>query len=133
MVEVEHRPMRPAFGFVFEDPGSRLAVSGDTTYCPALIEAARGADVLLHEVFIHRELPVLPGLRTAETIANVAAYHTLSDVVGKVAAEAEVGHLVLTHFVPPRFDQAALLAEVKRDFAGPVTIGEDLMEIEVGG
>lgn len=132
VVEVDHRPVHHAFGFVFEDSGGRLAVSGDTTYCPALIEAARGADVLLHEVFIHREMPVVAGLRTAETIANVAAYHTLSDVVGKVAAEAEVGRLVLTHFVPPRFDRAALLAEVRRDFAGPVTIGEDLMEIDVG-
>jgi ribonuclease Z len=132
VVEVDHRPVRHAFGFVFTDSGSRLAISGDTTYCPALIEAARGADVLLHEVFIHREMPVVAGLRIAETVANVAAYHTLSDVVGKVAAEAEVGRLVVTHFVPPRFDRTALLAEVGRDFAGPVTIGEDLMEIEVG-
>jgi ribonuclease BN (tRNA processing enzyme) len=42
-----------AYGFVFEAGGRKLAFSGDTAYCPAFIEAARGADVLVHECFIH--------------------------------------------------------------------------------
>ncbi len=130
-VEVDHRPVRDAYGFVFEETGAKLALSGDTAYCPALIEAARGADVLLHEVIIHRQMKIIPGRRSAETVTNVTSYHTPSEVVGKVAAEAAVGHLVLTHFVPPRFDASALLAEVRHDFAGKVTLGEDLMRITV--
>lgn len=130
-VEVDHRPVRHAYGFVFETADARLVLSGDTRPCLALTEAARGADVLVHEVFVHRELPVVEGLRSAETVENVAAYHTLSSQVGKVAAEAGVGCLVLTHFVPPACDRAALLAEVTADFAGPVVIGEDLMTVDV--
>ena len=132
VVEVRHQPVKHAYGFVFEDASSKLAVSGDTTYCPALIDAAQGADVLLHEVFIHREMETIARFRTAETISNVASYHTLSDVVGKVASEANAKCLVLTHFAPPRFDKEALLAEVCRDFPGPVVIGEDLMAFDVG-
>lgn len=132
VVEVEHQPVKHAFGFVLAGGGRRIAVSGDTRYCKALIEAARGAEVLVHEVFIHREMPVVPGVRSAETVANVMAYHTVSDQVGKVAREAGVGCLVLSHFVPPSFDKPALLAEVKRDFAGPVVIGEDLMSVDAG-
>ncbi len=75
-------------------------------------------------------MPVVAGLRSAETVANVASYHTLSSEVGKVAAEAGVGCLALTHFVPPACDRKALLAEVAADFAGPVVIGEDLMTLE---
>jgi ribonuclease Z len=131
-VEVDHRPVEHAYGFVFEAEGTRLVLSGDTRPCPALTRAARGADLLVHEVFVHRELPVVAGLRSAETVAKVAAYHTLSDQVGKVAAEAGVGALVLTHFVPPGCDRAALLAEVAADFAGPVVIGEDLMTLDPG-
>ncbi len=131
-IEVDHRPVRHAFGFIFEGGGERLAISGDTTYCPALIEAARGVDMLLHEVFIHREMPVIEGVRTARTVANVAAYHTMSDTVGRVAREAGAGSLVLTHFVPPRFDHDALLAEVRQSFDGPVIIGHDLMKLNVG-
>ncbi len=107
-------------------------LSGDTRACAAVVEAARGAHLLVHEVFVHREMPVTPGLRSAETVANVAAYHTLSSEVGKVAAEAGVGCLALTHFVPPGIDRKALLAEVAADFDGPVVIGEDLMTLEPG-
>ncbi len=131
-VEVRHEPVKHAYGFIFGDGRSKLAVSGDTTYCPALIEAAQGADLLLHEVFIHREMKPVAGYRSEETISNVASYHTLSDVVGKVAREADAKCLVLTHFAPPRFDKEALLAEVRNDFAGPVVIGEDLMAFDVG-
>jgi ribonuclease Z len=130
VVEVEHQPVKHAFGFVCTGDGRRIAISGDTRRCPALIAAARGAEILVHEVFIHREMPVTPGVRSAETVANVMAYHTVSDEVGKVAREAGVGCLVLSHFVPPSFDKPALLAEVKRDFAGPVVLGEDLMTID---
>ena len=130
VVEVDHRPVRHAYGFVFDGGGARIVLSGDTRRCPALIEAARGADVLVHEVFVHREMPVVPGRRSAETVANVAAYHTLSSEVGKIAREADVGCLVLTHFVPPDCDRAALLAEVGADFAGPVILGEDLLTID---
>ncbi|HJS31763.1 MAG TPA: MBL fold metallo-hydrolase [Alphaproteobacteria bacterium] len=130
-VEVRHQPVRFAYGFVFEASGRRLAFSGDTAYSPELIAAARGADVLVHECFIHREMPLVAGVRTAETLAAVASYHTLSHEVGKVAREAAVGCLVLNHFVPVRFDQAALLAEVRRDFAGPIVVGEDLMRLDL--
>lgn len=130
VVEVDHKPVRHAYGFVCAGGGRRIAFSGDTRRCMGLIEAARGADILVHEVFIHREMPVTPGVRTAETVANVMAYHTVSDEVGKVAREAGVGCLALTHFVPPSFDRAALLAEVRRDFPGPVVVGEDLMTLD---
>src|SRR5690606_8216762 len=105
-------------------------LSGDTRRSPALVEAARGADILVHEVFIHREMPVVAGVRSAETVANVAGYHTLSSEVGKIAAEAGVGCLVLTHFVPPAADRDRLLAEVAADFAGPVVLAEDLMTLD---
>ena len=130
MVEVEHQPVQPAFGFIFESAGHKLAVSGDTRYCKNLIEAARGADVLVHEVFDHGSMPIT-GTRTEEGLTNVAAYHTASTEVGRVAREAEVGCLVLTHIVPPNADRSNLLARARAEFAGPVIVGEDLMAIDV--
>jgi ribonuclease Z len=130
-VEVDHRPVRYAYGFLFEAGGRRLAFSGDTAYCPALIEAARGADVLVHECFVHGVLVPDRSQRTAEGVRNVATYHTSSSEVGKVAAEAGVRCLVLNHFVPVRFDKSAVLAEVRRDYRGPVVLGEDLLHVDV--
>ncbi len=129
-VAVAHQPVRHAFGFVFEADGRKVAFSGDTAYCPALIAAAKGADALVHECFVHGEMPVLPGVRSAETVRAVESYHTRSDMVGKVAREAGAGLLVLNHFVPTRFDRHKLLDEVRADFGGPVAVGEDLMRYD---
>lgn len=128
--EVDHRPVKPAFGFAIAAAGRRVVVSGDTAPCDSLVAAAKGADLLIHEVFVHG------GTRPAETsgkeaIRTVATYHTLSNEVGKIAAKCRVGCLALTHFVPPYADRAALLAEVKADFAGPIVLGEDLMTFDL--
>ncbi len=130
-VAVDHQPVRHAYGFVFETAEAKLAISGDTRPCDALVEAARDADLLLHEVFVHRDIKIEHGVRTAETIERVASYHTLSSDVGRVAARAGAKWLALTHFVPPDCDTEALLEEVQRNFAGPVTIGADLMVLDV--
>lgn len=130
-VEVDHKPVRHAYGFVFEAGDTKLVISGDTRPCDALIEAARDADLLLHEVFVHREMEVVADVRTAETIEQVASYHTLSSDVGNVAARAGARWLALTHFVPPDCDVDALYREVSADFEGPVTIGADLMTLDV--
>ncbi len=130
-VAVAHQPVKHAYGFIFEAAGKKLALSGDTAYCPALIDAARGADALVHECFIHREMKVIPGLRSAESIKSVASYHTLPAEAGKVAAEAGVGMLMLNHFVPTRFDRAALFKELRETWSGPLAIGEDLMRYDL--
>ena len=130
-VDVDHYPVRPAFAFLFESPESRLAISGDTTYCPALIEACKGFDVLVHEVYIHSDESHQIEMRQDLGSRNIMSYHTASDVVGQVALEAEVGVLVLSHFVPTRFDRESLLQQVCESFPGPVIIGEDLMNIDV--
>ena len=130
-VEVNHYPVKHAFGFVFETNDQKAVISGDTKYCPALIKAAKYAEVILHEVFIHGEMDVTKGLRTEETLKNVASYHTLDSEVGKVARKAKADLLMLTHFAPPKFDRKKLLDTVTRDFKGPVLIGEDLMSIDL--
>ena len=130
-VEVDHKPVRHAYGYVFETDEAKLAISGDTRPCDALIEAARGADLLLHEVFVHHAMKPKEGIRTAETIDQVASYHTLSSDVGKVAAKADVKWLALTHFVPPDCDTNALHKEVSADFSGKITMGKDLMTLDV--
>ncbi len=130
-VAVDHRPVEPAFAYVLRAAGQTLALSGDTRACPALVEAARGCDALVHEVFVHDAMPPVPGRREAATIQAVASYHTLSTEVGKIARAAEARCLVLTHIVPPDADPGTLAAEVARDYAGPILVGEDLLRLDL--
>ena len=130
-VAVDHFPVREAFGFVIETGSLRAVFSGDTAPCPALVEAAKGAELLVHECFVHGAMKPEPGIRTQEGIDNVARYHTASVDVGEIAAKAGVRCLMLNHFVPTRFDKDRVLAEVRRAYAGPVLVGEDLMSIDL--
>jgi ribonuclease Z len=129
--EVDHRPFAPAFGFLFETADCRVAFSGDTRVCANLVARAKDVDLLVHECFIHGEMVARRGGRSDPGLENVAAYHTLSSEVGKVATGAGARLLALNHLVPVEFDRAALLREVAADFAGPVVIGEDLLTIDV--
>jgi ribonuclease BN (tRNA processing enzyme) len=129
--EVDHRPVAPAFGFLFETAGCRVAFSGDTRVCANLMRAAAGVDLLVHECFLHQAMLARRVGLSDQGLENVAAYHTLSSEVGKVATRTGARMLLLNHFVPVDFDHGALLAEVSADFAGPVVIGEDLLTIDV--
>ncbi|HXP74688.1 MAG TPA: MBL fold metallo-hydrolase [Stellaceae bacterium] len=130
-VAVNHLPVKHAFGFAIEAGGRRAVFSGDTAPCPALAAAAHGADLLVHECFIHGIMRPEPGLRTQAGLENVARYHTASGEIGKIAAGAQIRCLLLNHFVPTRFDKDSVLAEVRRDYRGPVLIGEDLMSVDL--
>jgi len=131
VVEVDHGPVVPAFGFVFGAGGRKVVHSGDTARCDALIGAGQGADLLVHEVMMH-EKRAKTLTRSSITMDNVASYHTLSSEIGGIASDMRAKALALTHFVPPEFDRSALLAEVSQTYDdGPVIVGEDLMRFDL--
>ena len=129
--EVDHQPVKYAYGFNFHHKGKKITVSGDTKPCNNLIKYAQKADVLLHEVFIESELKPKNGMRTKETLHNVKAYHTTSTMVGKVASLTHCKKLVLTHFVPTKFNEKKLKDIIKKDFAKYPIIGKDLLTLTI--
>jgi ribonuclease Z len=52
--------------------------------------------------------------------------------VAGLAVEAGVKALALTHLVPPSAERAALVAEIRETYRGPVIVGEDLLTIDPG-
>ena len=104
----------PAFALRLEHAGASLVYSGDTGPCAALVELARGADVLLCEASWPH---VLPGRWTEPP----PGLHLSGRQAGEHAAAAGVGRLLLTH-VPVWTDAAAILAEARAAFDGPVEL-----------
>ena len=129
--EVDHKPVPYAYGFSFFNKNKKLTISGDTRPCESLMLNAQNADVLLHEVFIEYEINQTSGLRSKKTLHNVKEYHTPSNLVGKVAKLSNCKKLVLTHFVPTRFNISKLKKIVKKDFGKDPIIGIDLLTINI--
>lgn len=129
---VDHRPVEPAFGLAFAAGGSRIVFSGDTRLTPSLEQAARSCDLLVCEVFVDSQMPVVAGVRSAETVASVQSYHMTPAVLAGLAVRSGAKALALTHVVPPAADTAALFAEIRAGgYAGPLLVGEDLMRLEL--
>ena len=131
---VDHPPISPAFAYRFDCPDRSIVISGDTRASDRLIALARGADVLVHEALY---LPALEQLIATEPNAktlreHLLASHTPVAEVGRVATEAGVKTLVLSHLVPggyPFIKDEVWMEAVRPHFSGTIIIGRDLMEI----
>jgi ribonuclease BN (tRNA processing enzyme) len=131
---VRHPPITQSYAYRFDTADRSVVISGDTAYAPELAEFAKDADVLVHEVMylpaveaLVKRLPNAQRLRE-----HLLAAHTLPEDVGKIAAQARVKTLVLSHFVPG--DDASITDEqwsdgVRKHFNGRVVVGKDLLEI----
>lgn len=131
---VRHPPIEHAYAFRFDTADRSIVISGDTNYSPELIELARDADVLVHEILY------MPGLEkllsrvpnAAKLKEHIVASHTVPEDVGRVAAAAGVKTVVLTHFVPgddPSITDEQWTEGVRKHFGGRIVVGKDLMEI----
>lgn len=86
--------------------GRRIAYVTDTRPCAAAVDLARGADVLIHEATYTSDMAEAADERRHSTAAGAA----------KIALEAGVGLLILTHFSTRYRDAEPLLAEARAIF-----------------
>lgn len=132
---VDHTPVKPAFAYRFDCADRSIVISVDTIFSKALIELAQGADVLVHEAYYE------PGVR--QLVANLpnrdALYeqigrsHTTTEDAGRVAKEAGVKTLVVSHLIPgfgpSAPDDDVWRQEAEKQFGGEVIVGKDLVEV----
>jgi ribonuclease BN (tRNA processing enzyme) len=129
-----HPPITESFALKFELPGKTIVFSGDTAYFPPLADFAKGADILVHETMYGPALEELVRrIGNATTLMDhLKASHTLAADVGRIATQAGVKKLVLSHLVPVPFagmsDQVWIDA-VRPTWQGDLVVGHDLMEI----
>jgi len=131
---VRHPPIKQAYAYRFDAKDRSIVISGDTAYAPELAQFAKGADVLVHEVMylpaIEALLRRLPNAKRLREHLMVA--HTLPEDVGRIAAQAGVKTLVLSHFVPgddPSITDEQWSEGARKHFDGRIIVGKDLMEI----
>jgi ribonuclease BN (tRNA processing enzyme) len=131
---VDHAPVVPAFAFRFDARDRSIVISGDTAPSRNLTELAAGADVLVHSVMfpsaVDRLVARVPNAATLK--ASILQHQTSAEDAGRVAQQAGVKTLVLSHFVPPddsELTDAMWMDAARRHFRGRVIVGKDLLEI----
>jgi ribonuclease BN (tRNA processing enzyme) len=131
---VDHPPVKPAFAYRFDAADRSIVISGDTTRSANLIKLAAGADVLVHEAIYPEAIDrMVARVPNASTLRNhLLASHTTAEDCGRIAAEAGVKTLVLSHLAP---SDASIVSDkmwadaARLHFDGRVVVGRDLMEI----
>ena len=141
---VDHIPGEVCLAYRIESQGKSVVFSGDTAYCDSMVDIARGADLLVQEcTFPDEEI-----VKRREL--GMFWRHTGPNDVARIAREAGVQRIVLTHLGPYASSSVArevsslhvpqdqgeevlerMLQEVKANFQGEVTLGKDLMTLTV--
>lgn len=108
-----HKP--ESRGYRFQDPsGFSLVYSGDTDVTDSLVRLAKGAHTLICECAMP-EGRKMPG-------------HLIPSLAGKMARDAGVARLVLTHFYP-ECEGEDMVSHCASVFSGEVVAARDLMRL----
>ena len=120
--DVDHIP--GSIGWRIESGGVSVVFSGDTTYSRGLVEAAQGADLLIHEALA----------TDAAHEAVASRLHSTSGDAARSAVQASVKQLIVTH-IDNGFheDQTPLLEDAASHYTGPISAAYDLYRIKLDG
>jgi ribonuclease BN (tRNA processing enzyme) len=124
-IKVKHTIYTIAFRF--DMGGKSIVISGDVAYSPSLSELAKDADVLVMDSGgvakkgKQRRRPPGGGKRIRA--------HSNMDEVGRMAKDANVKKLVLTHLTPGEVDEVATKKALSKHFKGDIIFGHDLLEV----
>ena len=121
------QPYLECLAFRLDSESGSVCYSGDSGACDAVVDLARGCDVLIH--MNHHFSGTEPGPAYRAACGN----HRDN---AETAERAGVKTLVLTHLLE-QIDQPGIreqiVHEIQQVFSGRVIWGEDLMQITVGG
>jgi ribonuclease BN (tRNA processing enzyme) len=125
---VRHGTIENAFGFRFETQDKVIVISGDTAPTEAMVEHAKGCDVLIHEAYSEQTFSQVSP-RWQEYRRN---YHTSAQELASLAGRINPGLLILYHRVnvgapvtAPNPEEA-VLNEIRSAYRGDVVVGHDL-------
>ncbi len=138
-IVVQHPPVKPALGYRFDFKDHSIAFYGDTAPLEAVAVVAKGADVLVHETmylpavekYIKGEIAKGRPVKFDDFMAHMKADHTPSEDVGRIAQEAGVKTLILSHLTPPidSITDNTWREGAAKHFKGKIIVGKDLMVV----
>lgn len=128
-----------SLSYRFDAPDRSMVFTGDTGPCRALEDLAKGADLLVGELFdaeivinnLRTKNPDMSDQALQQMLQHFIEHHLTPEELGELASRADVKQLVAVHipFVTKSADEdAKYVRRISAKFAGSVTISEDLSE-----
>jgi len=119
---VKHGSWPNAFGFRFTTADKVIVISGDTRPCENIVKYAKGADILIHEVYCKETFD-----KKSQFWQNYHSQnHTSTYEVGEIAKKTQPRLTVLYHILFWGAKEGDLLREISEVYSGRVVVGRDL-------
>jgi ribonuclease Z len=119
---VRHGDWENAYGYRFTTPDRVIVISGDAAPDANIEAFAKGADILLHEVY-----SVSGFARRNEFWQKYHRNnHTSAHELGEIATRVQPRLLVLYHVLFWGSSEEVVLDEVREKYSGRVVLGRDL-------
>ncbi|MCR9104136.1 MAG: MBL fold metallo-hydrolase [Gammaproteobacteria bacterium] len=139
---VDHSPIGTALGYRVEYAGKAVAVSGDTVDTPGLRALAANADVFVSEVMnksavedMECAFGRITDVRLEKIFADIRSYHIDLPELARLANDADVTTLVITHLVPTPLNAAQgdvfFTQPASTIFGGTLVLAEDGTEVVI--
>jgi len=131
----DHGPLlKPTLGYRIDYGGHSVALTGDTRPSDDIVKAAKGVDVMIHEVaFAKPEL-----LEKSEAMKRIMDHHSSPQDAGTDFTRSNPKLAVYSHIVLLGEDRiaaptvGALVVETRNTYENPLEVGTDLMTITIG-
>jgi ribonuclease Z len=124
----DHRPVAPTVGYRLTSGETSVVVAGDGVPCVTLDELLVGATAYVQTVIREDLIALVPRQR----FQDVCDYHSTVAQAAETATRANVGTLILTHYVPApplgSYDEWIQMAE---SFTGSIICGDDLTSVVI--
>jgi ribonuclease Z len=138
---VDHPPVYPAVGYKFEYKSRSVVISGDTIYTENLVRQSKGVDLLICEALnqelvkiLNQNASLTDGPTTEKITHDILKYHLPPEQAAKIAAQADVRYLTLTHIIPPIRSillQNVFLGDAQKFYKGKIDIARDGMLVSL--
>jgi len=124
-IRVNHADNK-AFGYRVDYGGHSVVISGDTGLSKNLMEKARGADLIIHEVMgiddKRLKIPLYKSFLTE---------HTSPEQAGSLFANVKPKMAVFTHIILVGVSEDEIVKKTRKTYSGPLKVGRDLMTFVV--
>ncbi len=119
---VIHGSWPNAWGFRFTTPDRIIVISGDCKPSPKVVEYAKGADILVHEVYSQAGFES----KSDAWKAYHREHHSSTLELAEIANKTSPGIVVLYHILFWGSSEAEMLEEISSVYKGEVRLGKDL-------